>query len=86
MCKVDKQLKPYCECHGNCVREDLYTGTLCGRDGKEYKNLCALKKRNCGHAETDQITVKKYGKCQDSCKYRLKHDISTYRWEKIPET
>eukprot|EP00112_Aurelia_sp_Birch-Aquarium-sp1_P005205 Seg159.16 transcript_id=Seg159.16/GoldUCD/mRNA.D3Y31 product="hypothetical protein" protein_id=Seg159.16/GoldUCD/D3Y31 len=66
VCKVDKQLRPYCECHGNCQREDLYTGILCGRDGKEYKNLCALKKRNCGHAEKDQITVKKYGKCQDT--------------------
>lgn len=66
VCEVDENMKPFCKCHGNCKPGDYYTGITCGRDGVEYKNLCELKKRNCGHPEIDQITVKKYGKCQDN--------------------
>ena len=65
VCEVDENMSPYCKCDGKCSDGDHYTGILCGRNGVEYKNLCELKKRNCGHPEMDQITVKKYGRCQD---------------------
>ena len=66
VCQVGKNMKPFCKCDGNCKQGDYYTGVACGRDGIEYKNLCELKQRNCGHPEIDQITIKNYGKCQQN--------------------
>eukprot|EP00795_Rhopilema_esculentum_P015410 gene15410-6650_t len=64
VCMVDENMRPFCKCHGHCHPGDHYTGILCGRDGKEYKNICELKKVNCGHHSLSRITVKNFGKCQ----------------------
>lgn len=60
-CRVDHEGKPYCACRRHCQPEDHYTGLLCGRDLKEYRNLCHLKHSNCDLH--DPIEVKNYGKC-----------------------
>lgn len=63
VCRIGDQGTPYCECDGNCKPGDHFTGTVCGRDGNEYKNLCHLKMRNCGNKTSSVVTVKNYGPC-----------------------
>ncbi|XP_066934096.1 agrin-like [Clytia hemisphaerica] len=61
-CRVDHLGVPYCGCRAHCDPDDHYTGTVCGRDGKEYKNRCRLFHANCDSAYP--VTVRNYGRCQ----------------------
>ncbi len=63
MCTVGSDRKPVCHCDGNCHKGDLLTGVVCGRDGVQYKNLCELKRRNCGHPTVAPVTVNRFGNC-----------------------
>uniref|UniRef100_A0A7M5WVL7 Uncharacterized protein n=1 Tax=Clytia hemisphaerica TaxID=252671 RepID=A0A7M5WVL7_9CNID len=60
-CRVDHLGVPYCGCRVHCDPGDHFTGTVCGRDGKEYKNKCRLLHSNC---EIPNIAkIQNYGKC-----------------------
>ena len=61
-CTVDREGKLFCACHKDCKWGDHYTGQVCGRDGKSYKNLCRLKQTLCKKSLV--VTVKHFGKCQ----------------------
>eukprot|EP00795_Rhopilema_esculentum_P015673 gene15673-6963_t len=46
-CEISSHGFPQCICKFLCHEGDTLTGRVCGRDGKEYEDLCALKQRNC---------------------------------------
>lgn len=61
-CQTDHKGKAFCGCKQKCKSGDHFTGTVCGRDNKEYKNLCALKSAFC-HEKDAGVNVRAYGHC-----------------------
>ncbi|KAK7483098.1 hypothetical protein BaRGS_00025666, partial [Batillaria attramentaria] len=55
-----------CQCPSECYRFGDSDGSkpVCGTDGKDYANMCELKKAAC--SQMSDIRVKYYGKC-DPC-------------------
>lgn len=41
--------------------------SVCGTDGRSYRNLCRLKKRACRRRRSANLAVAYYGTCQTSC-------------------
>lgn len=60
-CRVDHEGKPFCACRTHCKLYEYFTGQVCGRDGKQYKNLCHLRHSNCELPYP--VSIKKYGRC-----------------------
>lgn len=61
---VLKQGRPRCVCSPNCKQNRLKVkGTVCGTDGRSYRNLCRLKKRAC-RRRSNNLTIAYYGPCQ----------------------
>lgn len=52
-----------CECPSKCPNYGDHTGSraVCGSDGKDYRNLCELRRSAC--QQNMKITVKFQGKC-----------------------
>ena len=65
ICVLDENRQPKCRCLVECSKK-IGTGPLCGRNGKEYPDLCDLKQDECRTG--DYILVKNYGPCVDRCK------------------
>ncbi len=65
-CIVNKFGDAECICKDKCKKGDHYTGTVCGRDGIEYANLCKLKLSSCNG---NKKKVKWFGKCKPEGKY-----------------
>lgn len=63
-CILRKQ-RPACVCSPNCSRKKRQMGEVCGSDGRTYKHICRLLKRQC--RKNKQLTVEYFGKCQKSC-------------------
>ncbi|XP_071054404.1 follistatin isoform X2 [Onthophagus taurus] len=74
LCGTDKTCvmrkgRPRCVCAPKCKdnsKKKQGKGTVCGTDGRTYKNVCRLRKRACRKRATD-LTVAYYGICQNSC-------------------
>ena len=63
-CILRKQ-RPACVCSPSCSRKKRQMGEVCGSDGKTYKHICRLLKRQC--RKNKQLTVEYFGKCQSKC-------------------
>lgn len=64
-CIINSYGTPECVCKDACRKGDDLTSVVCGRDGVEYPNLCALKMKSC---KGPQIKVNRFGTCKP-CKY-----------------
>ncbi|XP_065055545.1 follistatin-like [Rhopilema esculentum] len=60
-CEISSHGFPQCICKFLCHEGDTLTGRVCGRDGKEYEDLCALKQRNCNGVK---VKAKSFGQCK----------------------
>lgn len=58
---VDTNKGPICRCLVECKKK-MFTGTVCGKNGKTYPDLCDLINDGC-HVE-DHIMVEHYGPCK----------------------
>lgn len=60
-CIINSYGEPTCICSEICKAGDDLTGLVCGRNGVEYPNLCALKQASC---KGPAIKVKQFGPCK----------------------
>ena len=60
-CIINSYGTPECICKDACQEGDDLTSVVCGRDGVEYPNLCALKMKSC---KGPQIKVNRFGTCK----------------------
>ncbi|XP_054715230.1 follistatin-A-like [Uloborus diversus] len=58
--------RPACVCAPPCSRRKRQMGEVCGSDGRTYKHLCRLLKRQCRKG-VPHLTVEYFGKCQKTC-------------------
>lgn len=65
VCRMRKE-RPKCVCKPRCPTVVKMKGSLCGTDGRNYKNYCRLLKHNCKRNRETEIAY--FGKCKTSCK------------------
>ncbi|KAE8636359.1 hypothetical protein XENTR_v10002953 [Xenopus tropicalis] len=64
-CKMNKKNKPRCVCAPDCSNI-TWKGSVCGIDGKTYKDECALLKAKC--KGVPELDVQYQGKCKKTCR------------------
>ncbi|XP_015904056.1 follistatin [Parasteatoda tepidariorum] len=60
-----RRQRPACVCSPTCSRKKRQMGEVCGSDGRTYKHICRLLKRQC--RKNKQLTIEYFGKCQKTC-------------------
>ncbi|CAH1164659.1 unnamed protein product [Phaedon cochleariae] len=72
VCDADKTCvmrkgAPKCVCSSKCKEGKVRPrGTVCGTDGRSYRNVCRLRKHAC-RKRSHSLTVAYKGMCQSSC-------------------
>ncbi|KAJ8304147.1 hypothetical protein KUTeg_017730 [Tegillarca granosa] len=61
VCRMRKE-RPKCVCKPRCPTVVKMKGSLCGTDGRNYKNYCRLLKHNCKRNRETEIAY--FGKCK----------------------
>lgn len=61
VCRVVNGL-PVCTCKPYCDKTLKSRGTLCGTDGRKYRNHCDLQRSNCLNEQL--VKVEYYGRCR----------------------
>ncbi|XP_023223098.1 follistatin-like [Centruroides sculpturatus] len=62
---IIKNRKPKCVCAPKCTKRKWEIGEVCGTDGRSYRHVCRLLKRQC--RKDKQLAVAYFGRCQKTC-------------------